>query len=177
MPHCYDVKEFASNSVVNKVSYSAEIQPADDFGARGLHSRSDAGLFNQQGKGGHEVNSNSSRRGRPVLRPPLRCFLYLALSARLDSDSERQRSAESLEADEQLFGRYAFLEVGFIKSFEKLSLVSGQKANDLFMVMGQNRNDSALWQGQTFDNDLAIDNGASSELHQAMVLQCDTVRD
>jgi len=122
MPQCDDFKEFAPNSVVDKVPYSAEIQPADDIGARRLHSRTNTRLFNQQRQGRLKVNANRSGRGRPILRPPLRSSFYLALSARLDSDNERQD--KSLDAGEEFLGRYAFFAVGFIKCFEKLSLFS-----------------------------------------------------
>ena len=79
-----------------------------------------------------------------------------------------------MKAGEELLGRHAFFAVGFVKRFQKFGLLSRRKLNDLRLVVvvsSHNRNDGSLRQGQPFDNDLAIDDGASGKLHTAMVRQ------
>jgi hypothetical protein len=90
MPKSDNFKKLASHAVIEKVTNSREIQPANDVGASRLYFGANARLFNNQGQRRFNVQSNSANGGRPIFGPPLCCSFNLALRAGLDSDNERQ---------------------------------------------------------------------------------------
>lgn len=73
--------------------------------------------------------------------------------------------------------RNAFFAVGFIKRFQKFAFLSPRKLDRLLVISSKNRNDSSFRKSKSFDNDLAIFDGASSYLHEAMLLQGKRERD
>ena len=52
----------------------------------------------------------------------------------------------------------------------KFSFISLGKADAFLFVPGQDFNDGSLWKRESFDDDLAFDAGASSQLHETIVL-------
>ena len=56
----------------------------------------------------------------------------------------------------------AFLAVRFIESIQKFSVVGWREPNGVLAVPGKNRDHTSFRQGKPFDNDFAVNYGASS---------------
>ncbi|HEV7515959.1 MAG TPA: hypothetical protein VGR07_06640, partial [Thermoanaerobaculia bacterium] len=97
--------------------------------------------------------------------PPLCRAFDLALCARLDSDVERQESAETAEPREKLFGWNTFFSVGLIEGGNELSFLAGRKLHQRLIAASEDRYGRSLWQREALDNDLAANDGACRYLH------------
>jgi hypothetical protein len=86
MPEGDDLQKIFADPVVEKVSNSGEIQPADCIRTHRLNPGAYPGFFNEQGQGSLHVLANGSRGCGPVFGPPSRCPFNLPLRAGLDAD-------------------------------------------------------------------------------------------
>lgn len=160
MPECDDFENRSADAVVDEVLDAREVQSSNYLGTRRLDFGADAGLFNEQGQGRLYILAHGSWRGEPILGPPLCCSFDLALRARLDSDAERQNSAEATKPREKLFGRDAFFSVGLIEGGKKFGFLLGRKLHNCLIASGNNSDGRSLWQGEPLHDDFATNYGA-----------------
>jgi hypothetical protein len=146
MPEGNDLKHSAPDAVVDEVLDAREEQPSDDVGTRCFDPGADARLFDEQGHSSLDVFAHRSRRGGPISGPPLCRSFDLALCARLDSDVERQESAETAEPREKLFGWNTFFSVGLIKGGNEIRFLVGRELHQRFIAASEDRYGRSLGQ-------------------------------
>jgi hypothetical protein len=165
MPQSQHFERFVADAVVEEVADAAEKQTPHARRARSLVLGADARLLRKKRDGLTYVFCDRSRRGRSVLLPPLGSPARLQCRTRGDLDAQCHARGLLRQLGQQLLERYELTALNLGHCSKKLFFLCGRQAERFIRPACEHRYESPFPQGNSLDYDLAVDDGASCDLH------------